>query len=260
MSGLTVLLLSAAASAYGAWASLRSRPPFAAAAIAALLFAAAGLVAVLATWIAGDGIVLPGRQVSPGLVGYYLSEELLHKVPPIGGLLVLLGPVGHLLLLAVRRDKAALLRPLPATAAFVWLFLGIGNEGRLAVVQARGPDKVAYLTVASREGGTRFIIAAGEPMAAFLKVLHVADAKGMPPGLHVYWTKDGKAVVVRLEDEKDAVFAVDLDGEVTGAMPEEPREWAAPGEFVPPDVSKRLSLARKEVFYLIQAHGGLMPP
>jgi len=260
MSGLVVLLLAAAGSAYGAWAALKSRPPLAAGVIAAVLFAAAGLIAVLATWIAGDGIVLPGWQVSPGLVGYYLSEELLDKVPPVGGLLVLLGPVAHLLLLALKRDKATLLRPLPATAVFVWLFLGVGVEGRLAVVQARGPDKVAYLTVASRRAGTRFILAAGEPMAAFLKVLYTVDAEGMPPELHVYWTNDGKAVVVRLENQKDPVFAVDLDGEVTGAMPKEPREWAAPGEFVPPDVSKRLSRARMEVFELIRAHGGLSPP
>jgi hypothetical protein len=260
MSGLLILLLAAAASAYGAWASLKCRPPLVASAVAAILFAAAGLASVLVSWIAGDGIVLPGRQLSPGLVAFYLSEQAWDRLPPAGRALILLGPFAHLLLVLVRRDRAALLLPLPATAVLVWIFASIGASERIHVVQARGPERVAYLTIASREGGSRLVLAAGEPYAAFLGVLHVADAKGVPPQLHLHWTSDGKAVVLRLHEEKDPVFAVDLDGEVTGALPSEPREWPAPGEFVPPDVQQRFSLARKEVFKLIQAHGGLAPP
>lgn len=260
MSGLLFLLLAAAASAYGAWASLRSRPPLPAAAAAAVLFAAAGVVAVLVSWITGDGIVLPGRQISPGLVAYYLSEEARDEVPPVGRALVLLAPLAHLLLVLARRDRAAILRPLPATAAFVLLFLVLGASGRTLVVQAPGPDKVAYLTIAPREGGARLILAAGDPLAAFLEVLHVHDTEGEPLELHLHWTNDGKAVVLRLHEEKDPAFAVNLGGEVTGELPKAPREWVAPGGFVPPDVQERFSLARKEVFKLIQAHGGLASP
>jgi hypothetical protein len=260
MSGLATLLLAAAASACGAWASLRSRPPLALSVLCALLFAAAGLAAVLASWVLGEGIVLPGRQVSPGLVAFYLSEETWNLAPRVGRTLILLGPLAHLLLVLVRRDRAAVLFPLPATAAFLWLFLGVAAEGRIGVVQVRGPERVAYLTIAEREGGTRLILAAGEPFDAFLRVLHVHETKGVPPELHVHWTNDGKAVVVRVHEQKDPVFAVDLDGEVTGELPSEPREWPPPGGFVPPDVAKRFSLARMEVFKLIQTHGGLAPP
>jgi hypothetical protein len=130
----------------------------------------------------------------------------------------------------------------------------------VGVVQARGPGRVAYLTIAEREGGARLIVAAGEPLAAFLRVLHVEDTSGVPPEIHVYWTSDGKAVVLRLHEEKDPVFAVDLDGETTGDLPSEPREWPAAGEYRHADVAARFSLARKEVFKLIQAHGGLAPP
>jgi hypothetical protein len=224
------------------------------------LFALAGIAAVLASWITGDGIVLPGLQVSPGLVAFYFAEAAWDLVPPVGRALVLLGPAAHLLLLAARRDRTALLRPLPATAAFAWLFLAIGGEGRLGVVQGPGPDKVAYLTIAEREGGARLIVAAGDPFAPFLRVLHVHETEGVPPAIHVHWTADGHAVVLRLHEEKDPVFAVDLDGETTGELPSRPREWGKPGETAPPDVGKRFSLARKEVFKLIQAHGGLAQP
>jgi len=260
VSGLLILLLAAAASAYGAWASLKSRPPLLASAAAALLFAAAGIVAVLVSWITGDGIVLPGRQISPGLVAFYLSEEAWDLAPPVGRTLILAGPLAHLLLVLVRRDRASIIRPLPATAVFLSLFLGIGASGRTLVAQAPGPDKVAYLTIASREGGARLILAAGEPLAPFLRVLHVHETEGAPLEIHVHWTSDGKAVVLRLHEEKDPMFAVDLDGNVTGALPSKPREWTAPGGFVPPDVQERFSFARKEVFKLIQAHGGLAPP
>lgn len=255
MSGLVTLLLAAGASAYGAWASLRSRLPLAASALVAALFALAGLAAVLASWILGDGVVLPGRQLSPGLVAYYASELPL----PVLRWLILLAPLAHVLLLVLKRDGASLLRPLPATAALVWLFLGIGAAGRTGFVQAAGPGQVAYLTIAEREGGTRLILAAGDPLATFLEVLHVHETKGVPPEIHVHWTNDGKAVALRLHEQKDPVFLVDLGGSTTGALPSEPREWPASGEFVQPDVGRRFSLARKEVSEVIRAHGGLAP-
>ncbi|MCK6458805.1 MAG: hypothetical protein L6Q95_02795 [Planctomycetes bacterium] len=260
MSGLAILLLAALASACGAWASLKCRPPLVAAAAAAILFAAAGVAAVLVSWITGDGIVLPGRQISPGLVAYYLTEEAVGRLPPVGRALILLAPLAHAMLALVRRDRAALLRPLPATAIFLWLLASVGGPGRATVVQAPGPDRVAYLTIAPRDGGARLILAAGEPLAPFLEVLHVHETEGTPLDLHVHWTGDGKAVVLRLHEEKDPMFAIDLDGNVTGALPAKPREWTPPGGFVPPDVQERFSLARKEVFKLIQAHGGLAPP
>jgi len=259
MTGLVILLLAAAASAYGAWASLKSRPPLWAAAIAATLFAAAGILAVLASWIAGDGIVLPGLQLSPGLKAYYFSEEAWDLAPSVSRWLVLVGPLAHVLLVAARRDEATLLRPLPATAIFAWLFLSIAEEPA-TIVRARGPQQVAYLTIASEEEGARLILAAGDPFAVFLRVVHVHESAGAPPELHLNWTTDGKGLVVRVHEEMDAAFAVDLDGNVTGELPAEAREWAVPGDYVPRDVQERLSAARKDVSKFIREHGGLAPP
>ncbi len=259
MTGLAVLLLAAAASAYGAWASLKSRPPLWAAAVAATLFAAAGVFAVLASWVLGDGVVLPGLQLSPGLKAYYLAEAAWGLVPSVGRSLLLLAPLAHLLLVAARRDEATVFRPLPATAVFVWLFLSIADEPA-AVVRARGPERVAYLTIASQEGGARLILAAGEPFAGFLGIVHVHETSSTPPELHLHWTNDGKGLVVRVHEESDPSFAVDLDGNVTGALPVEAREWTAPGAFVPPDVRQRFSRARLDVSKFIRDHGGFAPP
>jgi hypothetical protein len=262
MSGFAVLLLAAAASALGVYASLKSRPPLVPAVIAALLFAFAGVAAVLASWIAGDGIVFPGIQLSPGLVAYYMSEQAWGLVPWVSRGFLAAAPVAHLLLLAVRRNRAALLLPLPATAVFVWLFLAIGTAGKEAPepIQARGPDKVAYLTILPHGDGARLVIAAGAPFAAFLKVLHVQEAGRIPPPLTLHWTRDGKGLVVKVKDVEDPSFAVDLEGDVTGGLPSEAREWATPPDFVPPDVSRRFSVYRKDTSKFIQAHKGLLPP
>lgn len=257
MTGLALLLLAAAASAYGAWASLKSRPPLLAAVIAAILFAAAGILAVLASWLAGDGVVLPGLQLSPGLRKYYVTEEEWGLAPSVSRWFLLVAPLAHLILLAARRDRTALLRPLPSSCIFIWLLLAVAGEP-VTVKQARGPGRVAYLTIASKEGRARLILATGEPFAAFLRIAHVHETQSAPPELHLNWTNDGKGLVVRVHEEKDATFAVDLDGNVTGELPVEAREWPAP--FVPPDVGKRFSEARKEVSKFIREHGGLAPP
>jgi len=262
MTGLALLLLAAAASAYGVWASLRSRPPLATAVTAALLFAAAGLFAVLAGWVEGDGVVLPGLQLSPGLKAYYLSEAAWGLVPWIGRFFLVAAPLAHLVLVLGRRDRIALLRPLPATAIFVWLFVSIGTSSgeQVTVVRARGPGEVAYLTIASRGEGVRMILAAGDPLDVFLRIVHVHDTASTPPELHLHWTNDGKGLVVRAHEEADPAFAVDLEGNVTGLLPVEAREWPKPGAFVPPDVGKRFSRARVDVTKFIHEHQGLAPP
>ncbi|MFI5403735.1 MAG: hypothetical protein ACHQ1G_12430 [Planctomycetota bacterium] len=253
MSGLVVLLAAAAASAYGAWASLKSRPPLWAAALAATLFAAAGVLAVVVSWISGDGVILPGLQLSPGLRAYYVSEADWGLTPYVTRWLLLVAPLAHLLVVAARRDRPAILRPLPATAIFVGLLFAVPDD-TVVVVQARGPERVAYLTIASREGGARLILATGEPFAAFLRVVHVHEAASTPPQLHLNWTNDGKGLVVRVH-EKDPVFAVDLGGDVTGELPVEEREWSGPGAS-----EEHFSLARKDVFKFIHEHRGLAPP
>lgn len=253
MSGLVLLLAAAAASAYGAWASLKSRPPLWAAVLAAVLFAAAGVLAVVVSWISGDGIVLPGLQLSPGLRQYYAEEAAWGLVPSVSRWLLLAAPLAHLLLVAARRDKKALFLPAPATAVFAWLLLAMPDQTVL-VVRARGPEQVGYLTIASRDEGAQLIVASGDPLATFLRVLHVHDSGTWPPELHMNWTNDGKGLVVRVH-EKDPVFAVDLDGDVTGELPVEEREWSGPGAS-----EERFSLARKDVFKFIHEHRGLAPP
>lgn len=271
MTGIALLLLAAVASAYGAWTSLKCRPPIWSAALAALLFAVAGVLAVLASWVLGDGIVLPGFQLSPGLKAYYFQEMAWGNAPWVGRALLAVAPLAHILLVAVRRDRRALLLPLPATAIFLWLFLHVGAvaDEREKVVRARGPGQVAYLTIVSRDGEARLILAAGEPFASFLKVLHVHETTGDLPALssdegeplHLYWTNDGKGLVVRVHEQAEPAFAVDLQGNVTGALPAEAREWPVkPGLFVPGDVEHRFSTARKDVAKFVQEHKGLAPP
>ena len=258
MSGLAVLLLAAGASAYGVWASLKSRPPLWSAALSAVLFAAAGVIAILASWISGDGVVLPGLQLSPGLRDYYLTEAEWGLVPSLSRWLVFLGPLGHLILAVVRRDRATVLVPFPATAVFLWLLLATA-ETPTAVVRARGAEQVAYLTIVPHEDGARLILAAGEPFSSFLRVLHVHETLSAPPQLHLHWTNDGKVLVVRVHDEEFPSFAVDLDGNVTGALPVEAREWTEPGDYVPGDVRQRFSEFRKDVSKLVHEHRGLAP-
>ena len=257
MTGLVVLGLAALGAAYGAWSSLRNRKPLWAAATAASLFAAAGLAAVLVFWIAGDGVVLPGVQLSPGLRAFYYAERDWGLLPSVSRWLLLAAPLAHLILVMARRDRPSLLVPLPATVIFAWLLLAV-PDAPAAVVRARGPEQVAYLTIAPREEGTRVIIGAGAPFATFLKIVHVHEVETVPVELHLQWTRDGKALVIRLHEQKDPCFAVDLDGHVTGGLPAAKREW--PGDYVPGDVDQRFSLYRKEVFKLIQAHGGLAAP
>jgi len=259
MTGLVLLLLAAVGAAYGAWASLKNRPPLWAAATAAALFAAAGVVAVLGSWIRGDGIVLPGLQLSPGLKAYYLLEAAWDLAPSIGRWLLLVAPLAHVILVAARRDQTAIFLPLPATCIFVW-FLFSTTEVDASVKQARGPERVAYLTTVSTGEGVRLILATGEPFAAFLRIAHVHETASVPPKeLHLYWTNDGKGLVVRVHEEKDAAFAVDLDGNVTGELPVEAREW--PGaSYVPGDVQERFSRARMEVARFIREHQGLASP
>jgi hypothetical protein len=263
MTGLALLLLAAAASAYGVLVALKSRPPLWIAAPAALLFGVAGLVAVLSSWVSGDGIVLPGLQLSPGLNEYYMREASWGRLPVLSAWLILVGPLAQVLLLAVKRDGAALLRPLPATAVFLWLFLhtrAAAGEER-TIVRARGPDRVAYLTIVSREKGARLVLATGKDMATFLQVRHVHDSESNPPLLHLYWTRDGKGVVLRVHEEEDAWFAIDVDGNAIGHLPSEEREWASgPEAFVPPDVKKLRSDARHAVWKFQTEHGGLLPP
>jgi hypothetical protein len=262
LSGLFVLLLAATGSAFGAWAALRSRPPLWAAALAAFLFAVAGVAAVLATWIAGDGIALPGLQLSPGLKAWYFAEVTRDRQPWLDRALLVVAPLAHVLLLVARRDRVALLRPAPATALFVWLFLRVGAlaDEEKHVEQARGPDQVAYLTIVSRPGGARLILAAGDPDSSFLRVVHEHETASPPPRLHLHWTSDGEGLVVRAHEEEKPAFAVDLEGHATGLLPVEAREWPEPGGFVAPDVKQRFSQARRDVAEFIRGHGNLYQP
>jgi hypothetical protein len=257
VTGLAVLLLAAAGGAYGVWVALRSRPPLLAAVAAAILFAAGGVLAVLVWWVTGDGIVLPDLQLSPGLKAYYLQEADWRLAPSVNRWLLLAAPLAHLILVLARRDRTALLAPLPATAIFVGLLLAVREEPG-AVVRARGPEQVGYLTVAREGAGARLIVASGEPFAPFLRILHVHETEIPPPELHLDWTRDGRALAIRIHEEKDHCFAVDLTKKVTGGLPAAAREW--PAAYVPQDVSKRFSEYRKDVFKLIHEHGGLAPP
>ncbi len=255
MTNLLLLLLAVAASCYGAVVVLRRRPPLWAAAPALLLYALLGIHTVLLAWLTSDGIVVPGLQVSPGLKSYYLAEVWQGRAWGLTPWLLLLVAPAHLLACVPRLQAAWLKGPLPATVAFLALLVYFLNPSPMAGERAIGPEREAYLTLTKSGDGARMVLAHGLPQAAFLDVVYEHETESQLPRLRLHWTKDGQGIVLQAGDERP--FAVDLDGNATGALPAKAHEWPTRDGYRSPDVRRRFSQARRDVAEFIQNHGGL---
>lgn len=227
---------------------------------AVLVYLLVGMQTVLFAALTGDGRIVPGFQLNPSLNRYWrevLSQE--GAVSPdaaycLGALLA------HLLAVVPRPTAKGFLRPLPATLVYVFLFFVLqdraeGPEYRHE--RGAGPGQVAYLTIAPRGDGVRLVLSAGPDEASFLRVRHVHDADSAPPAPKVFWTKDGKGVVVAVRRRR--LLAVDLDtGAVTGALPSRSHEWPADvagAESV--ETRRRFTQAQRDVAEFVVNHGGL---
>jgi hypothetical protein len=258
MTNLLLLLLAAAASCYGVAVVLKRRPPLWAALPALLLYAFCGIHAVLLAWLLSDGVVLPGLQISPDVKRYYLTEVWQGRAAGLDPWLLALVVPAHLLACVPRLRIGWLKGPLPATVVFLGFLVHFLGPPTTVFESARGPEGIAYLTVAERGDGARIVLTHGPPEATFLDVVHVHDTKSAPPHLRLAWTRDGQGIVIRIGNERP--FAVDLDGHVTGALPVYAHEWTAEGGYESPAVRRRFSQARRDVAEFIQVHGGLYVP
>lgn len=255
MTNLLLLLLAVAASCFGAVVVLKRRPPLWAAVPALLLYAALGIHTVLLAWLTSDGIVVPGVQVSPGLKSYYLAEVWHGRAWGLTPWLLLLVVPAHLLACVPRLEAAWLKGPLPATVVFLALLVYFLDPSPMAGERAIGPEREAYLTLTKRGDGARLVLAHGLPQAAFLEVVHVHETESHLPRLQLLWTKDGQGIVVQAGAGRP--FAVDLEGNVTGALPAQAHEWPTRDGYTSPAVRRRFSQARRDVAEFIQKHGGL---
>jgi hypothetical protein len=258
MTNLLILLLAAATSCFGVVLVLKRRPPLWAAVPALLLYAFLGIHTVLLAWLTSDGVVAPGLQVSPGLKSYYLAEVWLGRAWGLEPWLLALVVPAHLLACVPRLRWGRLKGPLPATVVFLGFLVYFLSPPRIVAERAPGPERMAYLTVVERGDGARLVLAQGPRHASFLRVVHVHDTNSAPSYLRLGWTQDGRGIVIRIG--YDRPFAVDLDGEVTGALPVHSHEWPNPDGYRSPDVRRRFSQARRDVAEFIQDHGGLYVP
>ena len=261
---LTNLLLAVAASALGAWAVLKRRPPRAALVGALLLYAFLGVHAVLASWATGSGLVLPTVQISPGLRSWYMAETVRGNAPALPAGLLLLAFGAHALVAFPRRALGDWVAPAAATALFLLLWLRIdarAEEPPIPYVRAEGPRELAWLTAVPLEKGARIVVSRGDPEGVFCRVLHVHETETLPPPLSLDWTRDGEVIVVKARGERMAAFALERDGTPTGLLPSAGHEWPRPPEdYVPPQTVRVFQEARKKVDALIRAHGGLFIP
>jgi hypothetical protein len=252
-----ILLGAAVITAWAARVTLTSRLPLWASLPALALYLFLGIHTVLLAGLAGDGRIVPGYQLSPevrNVFGYEHARGALPSPHPGYSWLVILA---HVLVVSRNPDRAAFLRPLPATLFYIavfWVFQARAELPPTAYIRSPGPQQNAYLTLAAHGDGVRLVFATGD--GTFVPVLHVHEMDKLPPAVRLLWTRDGRALVVCARDQR--LFAVDLDGTVAGILPGKAADWPAErGAFESVAVRRRLSAARREVAEFVVNHGGL---
>jgi hypothetical protein len=249
------LVACAIGAAYGAAVAVRRRGPRLAAAATVLLYAAAGVNGAMLVTLAGDGRILPGRQLHPevmGGLGASLADAPLGFPAPYLAVVALLA---HALVWAVRPDRAGFLAPLPSTLLFGAL-AAVRPEDRFEFHRAVGPEETAYLTLQTRaDGSCRLLVASGPDDAVFLRVRHVHDAESAPPAPKLRWSADGAVLVVAALGED--LLALPREGEPVGYLPRAANAWPREDRSTEPaDALRARSEARLQVAKLLQEHGG----
>ena len=259
MSDFAILLLAAAASAYGTWAALKCEQRLWATLPAVAIYAAVGISMTLFATITGDGRLLPGLQINPDVQAEWRDIMRAGTLPTPEAAYGLFALLAHVLVLMPRVNRNALLRPLPATLAFCLLFGVLQDrlDGRMIrYVYAMGPERGACLTVVPGDDSVRFVISHGESEDAFLSVLYTHEAETTPKQYQIFWTGDGQGIVMMANYK--LLLAVDLEGNTTGALPEKSHEWPQKSPVVEPRAARRkFSAARRDVAEFVQSHGRL---
>ena len=256
-----LLVIAALATGYGAAATLGSKAATPWKLVVLVLYLVAGIHLALVLSLSGGALIVPGHQINPAIVTQW--EATLVGAALAQPWLTLVALLAHILLVVPDPTRRGFLRPLPASIGFLFV-LAIGQRAQLRgparFLPSAGPERVAYLTLVPRgDGVQKIVFAQGEIQSALLKVMHEHEARGTPPRPRLFWTRDGAGVVfVAL---RRRLFALGLDGEVIGALPEQAEEWPQDNPGVESVAARRrFSKARMEVDAYIEEHGGLFVP
>jgi hypothetical protein len=100
------------------------------------------------------------------------------------------------------------------------------------------------------------VLASGSRDALLLPVHVARDMDEPPASLRVFWTKDGRGLVIA--SHRRRIFAVDVEGGTVGVLPERKADWPPPpGAFESVASKRRLSQAERDVAEFVVDHGGL---
>jgi hypothetical protein len=252
---LSLLLLTAVATAYGFRASLAGAPRRSVASwAAAALFLLIGVHAALVVTVSGPGEILPGHQLNPDLQQYWaaklLAGELVAPRPEY-----LFGAIlAYVLALVARPAKATAWRVAPALLAFLFLYVAIDRREPVSFAVRSSGDATAYVTMIPKG---RVLFAIGHGQDVFVPVLHEKECGSMPPAPGLDWSRDGELVTFTTRGGKP-FFAFDRSGATTGWLPDPGDAWPAFGKSVSDSVAYQrvVSTARVEVAKVLDEHGG----
>jgi hypothetical protein len=254
-----ILIGAAVFAAWGARAALTSKLPLWVSLPTVALYLCVGIHTALLAGLAGDGRIVPGYQLSPEIRNVFGYEHAHGRMPSPHPGWSWLAVLAHALVLARGTGKPAFWRPLPATIFFVavfWIFQARETLPPTSYLRAVGPEDNAYLTLSAHHDGVGLVLAAGASDATLLPVLAAREMDEPPASLRIFWTKDGRGLVV--VSHRRRIFAVDLDGGTVGVLPERKADWPPPpGSFESVASKRRLSQAEREVAEFVVNHGGL---
>ncbi|MHC4408226.1 MAG: hypothetical protein ACYS0F_04380 [Planctomycetota bacterium] len=259
MSGdFALLLLTAVATAYGFWASLRDAPRWSwAACAAALLFLGVGLHTTLVVTVTGAGGILPGHQLDPNIQVYWAQlierGDVLAPRPEY----MLIAILAYILAVAARPGKAAALRVLPSLLVFVAPFFTLREPEPIRFERANYGSASAFLTMITKGKQVRLVFSVGDADEVFLPILHEHEAGSVPPSPSLWWSRDAQVITLTTRGGKP-YFAVDRDKEAVGWLPSGKESWPDRGKAVTDSVAfqRTVSTARVEVAKLLDEHGG----
>jgi len=263
-----VILLAAAAAARRARAAAPAPGRWGWRLFGGVVFVVLGIHAVLLAALGGDGLVFPGKQLSPEIAnvfGVRFAEGRAWWAPePVYSTVVLLA---HLALLLASTKRANWLRPLPATAFFVLVAIVYRDRADLPPRQhlrAERPGTHAdglthgYLTLRPTGAGAELVFAVGGRDDVLVDVVHRHAAGEMPPRPKLRWTGDGAALVFSVRGRR--LFAVEPDGSTTGWLPPADRDWPPSRydrAYESVDMRRKRSRAERDVAEFLTKHGGI---